>query len=195
MSDLQIGKYKIDPVLFEKGFAKGCGPYECQTTCCSSGVWVDVKECDVVLSYKEQIKKYMDDSQTTDDSKWFDAEEIEDHDFESARAIGTAVFNNKCTFLKKSGQCSIQLFSGEELGDRWKIKPFYCIAFPITVVDGLLTFDDYQQDNAKCCSIVSEGKENTLVDSCKDELVFMLGEEDYKKLQHYEVAELSKMNL
>ncbi|HLP16424.1 MAG TPA: DUF3109 family protein [Bacteroidota bacterium] len=181
MEKLYIGKYEIDPILFTKGFAVNHGPYQCETKCCASGVWTDVKEKEVIMSYKDQIKAFMDETQTTDDTVWFDPEEITDTDFVSGRAIGTQTHNNKCVFLKKDGRCSVQLFSKETFGDAWKIKPFYCVAFPICVSEGVLTFDDYQQGCAHCCSIV-DNAEVSMVESCKAELEYVLGAEGYQTL-------------
>lgn len=182
MSELIIGKYRIDPILFEKGFARGCGPYQCQTTCCSSGVFVDPAEKEVVLQHKEEVKGQMDETQVRDESVWFETRFEEDLDFPSGYAVGTEVHNGKCTFLRKDGRCSIQLVSAEKYGDPWKIKPFYCIAFPICVDSGTVTFDDYQQDEAVCCSIVRD-TDTTLVDSCKAELEYVLGKEGYQTLK------------
>jgi hypothetical protein len=181
MSEIVIGKYKIDPVLFEKGFAKDCGPHKCETTCCSSGVFLDPTDRDVIIQNKEEIKTKMDETQTTDDTKWFDNRKEIDVDFPSGFAVGTEVFNDKCVFLRNDGRCSVQLLSAEKFDDPWKIKPFYCVAFPICLDNGLLTFDDYQQDSAACCSIVKQ-TESTLVDSCKAELEYVLGADGYRQL-------------
>lgn len=187
MSELSIGKYKIDPVLFEKGFSKGCGPYHCETSCCSSGVFLDPKDRDVIIDHTEEVKLMMDETQTQNDAAWFDNTREEDIDFPSGYAVGTEVFNNKCVFLRKDGRCSVQLVSAEKYNDPWKIKPYYCIAFPISVDNGVLTFDDYQQGKAKCCSIV-ENTDATLVDSCKAELEFVLGKEGYEQLNNYKIS-------
>ena len=64
MTELIIGKFKIDPVLFEKGFSKGCGPHQCETTCCSSGVFLDPADRDIILEHKEEVKLQMDETQT-----------------------------------------------------------------------------------------------------------------------------------
>lgn len=191
MSELQIGKYRIDPILFEKGFAKGCGPFQCQTTCCSSGVFVDPAEKEVILQHKEEVKQQMDETQVQDESVWFENRLEEDIDFPSGVSVGTEVHNNKCTFLRKDGRCSVQLVSVEKYNDPWKIKPFYCVAFPISVENGLLTFDDYQQDEAQCCSIVKD-TDSTLVDACKAELEYVLGKEGYRELQNYKTAKLQE---
>lgn len=184
MNDIHIGKYKIDPILFEKGFAKGCGPFQCQTTCCHSGVFVDPLEKETILQHKDEIKAKMDETQITDESVWFENREEEDMDFPSGYSIGTEIHNDKCAFLRNDGRCSIQLVSAEKYNDPWKIKPFYCVAFPITVENGMLTFDDFQQDDAACCSVVNDS-ESTLVDSCKAELEFVLGKEGYQQLKEF----------
>ena len=178
---MRIGKYEIDPVLFEKGFPKGCGPLACESTCCSVGVFADLKEKELILSHKDAVKKYMDETQTTDDSRWFDNEVVGDSDYPSGKAVGTEVFNDKCVFLNKSGMCSLQSAGAGEGMGRWALKPFYCIAFPITVEEGVLTFDDFQQGKTQCCSSI-DTKETTLVESCKDELELILGHDGYDKL-------------
>lgn len=185
MSDLTIGKYRVDPALFEKGFSKGCGPYQCETTCCSSGVFLDPTDRDVILEHKEEVKLQMDETQTTNEAVWFDNKPEQDIDFPSGYAVGTEVFNNKCVFLRKDGRCSVQLVSADKYNDPWKIKPYFCIAFPISVDNGLLTFDDYQQGKTACCSIV-HSTDATLVDSCQAELEFVLGKDGFRELKDFQ---------
>ncbi len=187
MSELVIGKYKIDPVLFEKGFSRGCGPYQCETTCCSSGVYLDPNDRDVIMDHKEDVKLQMDETQTTNDSVWFDNKQEEDVDFPSGFAVSTEVFNDKCVFLRKDGRCSVQLVSADKYSDPWKIKPFYCVAFPIALDHGVLTYDDYQDGKTKCCSIVVD-TDVTLVDSCKAELEYVLGKDGYSELKNYQIS-------
>lgn len=178
---MRVGKYEIDPILFEKGFSKGCGPLACESTCCSVGVFADLEEKELILSHKEAVKKFMDETQTTDDSLWFDSDVLDDSDYPSGKAIGTEVFNDKCVFLNKSGMCSLQIAAASEGIGRWGLKPFYCTAFPITVEEGVLTFDDFQQGKTHCCSSI-DTKVTTLVESCRDELERILGRDGYKEL-------------
>ena len=155
---MRVGRYDIDQILFEKGFSKGCGPFACESTCCESGVYVDLKEKELILSRKETVKKYMDETQTTDDTRWFDGEVLDDGDYPSGKTIGTE----------------------EKLG-RWALKPFYCVAFPITVDDGVVTFDDFLQQETTCCTFI-DNRETTLVEACREELEFVLGKDGYKEL-------------
>ncbi|MGA9407558.1 MAG: DUF3109 family protein [Bacteroidota bacterium] len=178
---MRIGKYEIDPILFEKGFSKGCGPFACESTCCSAGVYVDLNEKELILSHKEVIKKYMDETQLTDDARWFDGETENDGDFPSGKIVGTEIINDKCVFLNKSGMCSLQIAGTEEKLGRWALKPFYCVAFPITVDEGVVTFDDFLYQKTTCCSFIDD-RETTLVEACKEELEFVLGRTGYEEL-------------
>lgn len=181
MTELRVGKFIVDPALFTKGFAKSHGPFACETSCCASGVFVDLKERDVIVGHKDGIKAHMDETQTTDDSRWFDDDIVDDQDFISGKTVGTQTHNDKCVFRRLDGRCSIQVYGQESGAGAWTYKPFYCIAFPVVVCDGVLTFDDYQQGSTRCCSIVDEHAA-PLVDSCKDELEYILGKEGYEEL-------------
>ncbi|MEI7906650.1 MAG: hypothetical protein WCI84_04765, partial [Bacteroidota bacterium] len=144
---------------------------------------------DIILEHKEEVKLQMDETQTQEHAVWFDNKQEVDTDFPSGFAVGTEVHNDKCVFLRTDGRCSVQLVSAEKYNDPWKIKPFYCIAFPIAVDHGVVTYDDYQDGKTQCCSIVSETN-SSLVDSCKAELEFVLGKEGYSELKNYQVSKL-----
>ncbi|MGA7159942.1 MAG: DUF3109 family protein [Bacteroidota bacterium] len=188
---MRIGKYEIDPILFEKGFSKGCGPFACESTCCTAGVYVDLKEKELILSHKEVIKKYMDETQVSDDTRWFDGEIEDDGDYPSGKIVGTEVVNDKCVFLNKFGMCSLQIAGMEEKLGRWALKPFYCVAFPITVDEGVVTFDDFLHQKTTCCSFIDD-RETTLVEACKEELEFVLGQTGYAELSVMQKEHISK---
>jgi hypothetical protein len=142
---------------------------------------VDLGEKKRILSHREIIKKYLDETQLKDDTRWFDPEVVEDSDFPSGKAVGTEVVNDKCVFLNKSGRCSLQIAGTEEKLGRWALKPFYCIAFPITVEDGVVTFDDFLDERSACCTSVND-HETPIVSACKEELEFVLGHAGYEEL-------------
>ncbi len=182
---LKIKEYEVDPMLFSHGFSKGCGPYQCDGTCCCDGVWVDVKERDQILKEKDLIKKYMDDTQNKNHEEWF-AEYWEDPDFPSGAAVGTTVYKNNCVFLNKEGRCVIQVAATQEGRDRWDIKPFYCVLFPVSVTEKTLTFDEHMEgEGTTCCNIYPE-YQTPMFEGCKDELVYAVGEDGYQKMiDHY----------
>ncbi len=75
----------------------------------------------------------------------------------------------------------MQIAGKEEGLGEWKLKPFYCIAYPVTVEEGVLTFDDVCQGDTLCCSL-AKATDAALVDTCKAELEYILGSEGYRRL-------------
>ncbi|MDI6780212.1 MAG: DUF3109 family protein [Bacteroidota bacterium] len=178
---LKIKNYVVDENLFNLGLAMGCNPNDCTGECCSDGVYISLEDHKKILEYKDVIKKHMDETQTIDESVWFETQTEQDADFPGGVCIGTQVYNDKCVFLNKEKRCVLQV-TAVSLGlDRWAIKPFYCIAFPIVVAENVLTFDDMMNDKAPCCTAKESLPEN-IIDACKDEFVYILGEEHYCKL-------------
>ncbi len=182
---LKVKQYQISNDFFEKGFAAGDGPCNCATECCHGGVWADVKEHATIMAKKELVKRQMDETQTTDESKWFEPEPVDDRDFPSGKAIGTEVFNDKCVFLDKFGRCSIQLAAIADGKHKWVWKPMYCILFPVEISDNVIGFDPMMQGEHACCSI-SDSFETPLYAACKEELTQLLGEDGFTTLEeHY----------
>ena len=183
----KVKDYLVAPELFTKGFHASGGPCTCRATCCEGGVFADVRERDRIMAHRETIKKYMDETQTTDESRWFDAQDREDADFASGRCIGTSEINDKCAFLDRLGRCSLQVAAAGEGMPRWALKPLFCVLFPISISDHVIEFDDMLQGDEACCSVES-GHEIPLFKGCRDELVHLLGEDGYRLIEeHYEL--------
>ena len=70
VSEKIINGLKIDPQIFTFNF--NC---KCNGQCCNYGVYTDLKEYELILSLKDKLIPLMDDSQTTDVSKWFESPE------------------------------------------------------------------------------------------------------------------------
>jgi len=183
---VKVGGLTFSAQLFRAGFASGHGPCRCASTCCMSGVFLDLGERDRILEHADQIAQQMDATQDRRPASWFDSEEIQDGDFPSGRCVGTSVVNDKCAFLDQRGRCSAQVAAVEAGLDRWAWKPHYCILFPIEVSDGVVSFDDMLQEDESCCT-VSGHFEVPLFRACRDEIVHLVGEDGYRKLEeHYE---------
>jgi hypothetical protein len=181
---LEIGTYKISPELFEQGYPQGSGPCACTSACCEEGVYLDPCDRDRILKHHEIIKASMDETQSTDEKVWFDQQEEEDSDFPSGKSVATNVVNGKCAFLDRTGRCSIQVASVAAGMDRWALKPFFCILYPIDVSDGVVSFDALLQDEQTCCSVGARF-ETPLFEACKGELTFLVGENGYAEIERY----------
>lgn len=173
----------IDPIIFTHPFVERCNIGLCSGECCWYGVFIDLKEMEFILENKEIIKQYMDDSQTKDESKWFEPIE-EDSDFPSNYCAGTEIYNHKCVFLDKNGFCSLQKAAIARNEHRWKYKPLYCVLFPLTIYEGKLTVDDDHINRLHYCS-KPRHQISTVFDAMKDELIYLLGEDGYNELLRY----------
>ncbi len=182
---LTVKGYMISPDLFKKGFKAGGGPCTCTSRCCEGGVYVDIREHERILAHKELVKQQMDETQSKDESTWFERETFEHTDFPSGRCIGTQEINKKCTFLDGQGRCSLQVASVAAGQHKWTLKPLYCILYPIEISDKVIGFDDLLQDEEHCCTIC-ERFTMPLFQGCREELVHLLGEDGYDAIvRHY----------
>jgi Fe-S-cluster containining protein len=193
---------KIDETIFTQGFVDYCNIDKCGGGCCHSGVYADTHEYERILNHKDKIAAVMDETQDTDPAHWFDGEWIDDTDFASGRATGTAVhdrdggisgFTEGCVFLDKRHFCSIQVAAAQEGLHRWAWKPDYCILFPVTVVEGTITYDDSHSVDLNYCG--PDGKVNyvhSVFEAMKEELQHFLGTDDFNKLNDFYLANRSR---
>lgn len=187
-----IGKFKIDPVIFTSKFVKACDVCKCSGECCYYGVYTESTEWERIMKDADDIKELMDDSQTRDTNKWFEAP-VEDDDFDSGIAVGTEVYNGKCVFLDKQGFCTLQKLAMKRGESKWKYKPLYCILFPLVVTEGILTVDDDHLARMHYCNVLAN-QVSTVYEACKEELRHLLGEEGFAQLEVYREEYLSKTN-
>ncbi len=188
-----INGYYIDPIIFTHKFVKACDVCICSGECCYYGVYTDKKEYEKIIDIKERIVRSMDDSQTKEAAKWFEAPE-EDDDFESGVAYGTELHNGKCVFLDKQGFCTLQKVAVESGEFKWKYKPLYCILFPLIIWDGAITVDDEHLERMHYCN-KPVNQVSTIYECCKSELEFLLGAEGMKELDSYRNEYLVQLKL
>lgn len=189
---LEFKGMKIDPLIFTQGFVPGCNISICGGQCCNWGVYMDRDFQPVIMEYEDRIKDVMDEFQPKDSSLWFEKELEEDSDFPSGYAIGTELFvNNKgttqCVFKDKKGYCSLQVMAVENGKHKWEIKPKYCIMYPITIIDKVLTVDNDHSERLDYCGVHhSENYTQTIFDAMTEEIKFIMGEDGYDFLNdHY----------
>jgi len=184
----KINGVLIDPQIFTYKFICNC-PGEC----CHYGVYTDHKEYLTILSIQDEIKKAMDDTQSRDVRKWFEPEEI-DEDFESGIAVGTEVINDKCTFLDKDGLCTLQKIAMQKGEYKWKYKPLYCILFPLTTYEGVLTIDTDHIDRLPYCNI-DPNTRLTMFEACEEELKHFFGDKGFEELKNYREEYLNEIKI
>ena len=133
----------------------------------------------------------MDDNQPKDSNKWFEAELEEDTDFPSGFALGTEVYetpsgHKQCVFKDKRGFCSIQVAADKHNMHKWAIKPKYCIMYPLTIIDNVLTYDDDHAEKLDYCGVnMKKNFTQTVFEAMTEEITFILGADGYAYLNEY----------
>jgi len=177
-----IPELQIDPEILTQRFSPHTSMCNCDGTCCAEGVLLDVKEKELILAQADLIKKYLEPQQEKDTAKWFDNHIQHDADFPSGMCDGTAVKGNSCVFLCSKGLCALQKTAMAEGMDKFALKPFYCVAFPITIDEHIIkTYEPDFTNRRQCCSTVSHGP-LTVLDVCREEFEYILGTEGLKEI-------------
>ncbi len=179
-----ISGYYIDTLIFDYQFVKSCNIDKCYGECCYNGVYADRGEAEFILSVQNKLIEIMDDSQTKDSNLWFEFA-VEDTDYESGFCQGTNTYNNKCVFLDKVGFCSLQKLALKENLDKWYFKPKYCILYPLTFVNKIISVDTENLDCHFNCNNFNS-KKVSIIEACKEELKYILGDEGFKELLEYQ---------
>jgi len=172
----------VDDAVFELRFGRGCSTGQCDATCCSTGVTLDVIERDRVLAHVDLVRRAMSPGQDPDPAHWFDDAEFADADFPSGRATNTRVNGTGCVFLDADRRCVLQKAS-LAAGNGLDLKPFFCTAFPMAVSRGVLVVDDPDIRQRSCCCACTADGPLTVFDVCGMELTYMLGGEGVAALR------------
>jgi Zn-finger nucleic acid-binding protein len=164
----------VHPSLLRERFAAGCDTRLCAGACCRTGVWLDPGERDRILAHADLVRAQMEPGQARDPRRWFSRRARADRDFPSGRAVYTRVFRGRCVFLDGGGRCVLQkaTLAG---GGRPRLKPFFCTAFPVTIVDGVVMLDDTRVRAGQPCCAASAGGPLSALDTCGMELAHVLG--------------------
>ena len=172
---LHIPDLQLDPVIFKPTYDGACSMGHCNAHCCRDGVFLDPADKQKILDHKDLVISHMDPHQIKDPDEWFDEELTDDPDFPSGVCTGTAAPDYGCVFLNARGHCVLQVAGTAAGMPKFELKPYYCVAFPLTISEGVLTVEDGSFTNrAECCA---PGGDPQLApaDVCREELEFMLG--------------------
>ena len=178
-----VGEMHVDPLLFRPVFHANCSMRNCNGRCCAEGVLLDPRDKERILAHAALIQKYLESGMDRDPAAWFDGNVEADPDFPSGFCEGTAADERGCVFLDSRGLCTLQKAAVGEGMHKFALKPFYCVAYPLTLEAGTLTIEDGDFTNRpSCCSSVDDGHQSVF-DVCGEELEYMLGAEGASELR------------
>ena len=178
----QFPELKVGDEVFAVRYDKGCSMSNCRGRCCADGVDVDIAERDRILQHADLIRPHMDETQDRDSTNWFQ-KPFADSDFPSGTAATTRLKSNGCVFLNKDGACVVHIAESQAPPGFGNLKPFFCRAFPICILNSTLSIDDEQcPDDHQCCGPVKNGP-LTIFDICAFELEYVLGTDGLSELR------------
>jgi hypothetical protein len=71
----------------------------------------------------------------------------------------------------------------EEGMQKFALKPFYCVAFPLTIDEHVLTtYEPEFTNRPQCCSVGAAGA-LTVLDVCREEFEYMLGADGLREVE------------
>lgn len=185
-----IPKLYIDPEILTKRFSPSCSMCHCNGSCCAEGVLLDIEDKERILAHADLIKRYLEPQQEFDVSKWFDHSVEFDIDFPSGQCDGTTVRNGGCVFQDSKGLCALQKTAMAEGMDKFALKPFFCVAFPLVIDQHMLTLDDPEFTNRpQCCTVVPEGSLSAF-DVCREEFEYILGQDGLREIEKVFINEM-----
>ncbi len=142
---LMIDGRAVSRRLLEARPSTRCRVEECQSYCCSGGVYIHTSQVDDILAHQHMITPHLP-PERRDPSRWFDGVVEPDEDYpEAGPCMGTSVVDDPthpagqtCIFLTAGRRCALQaagLAAGEHA---WRFKPFYCALHPLEIIAGEL---------------------------------------------------------
>ena len=177
-----ISSLSVHENIFSSCFHSQCSVNNCTAACCRYGVFIDIKEKENILAHADVIQRHLEPEQEHDVGLWFEENIIVDPDFPSGRAIGTQFNEHGCVFLDRKGRCALQKAAIAEGMEKFALKPFFCVAYPITIEAGELMVDKaHFAGRPECCGTTDNGT-LTVFDVCAEELQYSLGEDGYNEL-------------
>jgi len=190
MESLTIKGKRVGINVLEAKATQRCITTECQSWCCTGGVWIDSWEKEKILAQAEKVKPHLPEGRR-DETRWFDGERDNHLDFPSGWGEGTAVVDDPthpagttCIFLRPADRyCALQTASIANGDHPWSFKPFYCILHPLTIEHDHLHLDDANEiyhEGGHCQR--PHDRETPLFVTFRAELEHVLGEDGYADL-------------
>ncbi len=190
---LMINGRRVHRGLLEARPMRRCELVECQSYCCSGGVYIHHRQVDDILAHQDLIKPLLP-PERRDASQWFEGDEGLDEDYpEAGTGTGTAVVEDPthpagqtCIFLlPESRYCALQSAGMAQGEHPWRFKPFYCALHPLGL-DGqelvLVEGSEMYLDGGSC-NRSTDGSVVPVYKLFEPEAKLVLGEAGYRQLE------------
>lgn len=195
-NSLVINDNVIDPALLARKSITRCEITTCKGSCCSDGVWLDLRQADAIREQAGLIQPFMPPERRAVEG-WFSELHDDDAAFPSGFYTGTNTVpdpthpnGETCVFLRPEDRfCAIQAASTAHGHPAWALKPTYCCLFPLVdrfEDDGrrVVTVDDDNSlfERGGGCHEKCAGEPRPMFQIYAEETVLAIGLDGYHKL-------------
>lgn len=173
-----VGSFRLSPEFFIRTRLRNqCAANGCSGDCCSGGVTATLYEVARIKAHAQEIQPYL----------------IEPYDFDSwdvshSADIGTPVWNEnkpgeQCWFQRENRLCALHSLALEKGMPVPSIKPFFCLFFPLTLIDLDINVTEISVDGKayETCLVQSE-QETYLFKQFETELRRVIGDANFDEL-------------
>jgi hypothetical protein len=168
---------EVDPLVFRAKFPASCRLDLCRGRCCRFGVWADVGERDVIMAHQGLFSPYLR-PEAAEPRSWF-GKTVKDDDCPSGMAIETMDINGYCAFFNPEYGCVLQKGAAEAGMHEWKLKPRFCIMFPLVLMENELTVDEHMKS---LWCMKEKNRTHPITLSVRREVHYLFGEVVARKL-------------
>lgn len=172
-----IGQFRLSPEFFNRTRLVNRCLKDCANLCCDEGVFLTLYDAQQVLDHREEIQPYL--IKPLDFDSW---------DISRTAFITTPVFDEggphqRCWFFTKGQRCALHSLAVDKNLPLRSIKPFFCVLFPLTLVDLDFNVTEITVDAKAYKTCLVEGnEEGWLYVQFEPELRRILGEDGYAEL-------------
>ncbi len=188
---VMIDGIAVDAGLLAARAIRRCRAGECDSYCCSGGVYISLRQAEDILANAALVQPHLP-AERRDPAGWFDGDVVSDDDHPHGEPVmGTQVVpdsthpvGESCVFLRPDRKCALQV-AGQANGQHpWRFKPFYCALHPLVYDQKMLALAEgsemYQEGGS--CNRPAAGPPVPLIEFFRPELELALGETGYAKL-------------
>ncbi|MBL8057675.1 MAG: DUF3109 family protein [Anaerolineales bacterium] len=190
--DLIVNGVRVDADLLAARPVRRCSLAECQSYCCTGGVYVSVEHAADVLAHQHLIQPHLPEARR-DPALWFDGTAEPDDDHPAGGLVtGTAVLpdathpvGESCVFLRPDRLCALQATGLAEGLHPWRFKPFYCALHPLVYIEKRIVLSEESEMYLEggSCNRPAPGQAVPLYELFDAELILALGEAGYAELK------------
>jgi len=189
--ELMINGVAVDTGLLEARPLRRCRLEECQSYCCSGGVYIAVSQAADIRAHAALIQPHLPEERR-DPALWFAAETEPDEDHPAEEpTTWTNVIDDAshpagqtCIFLRPDRLCALQA-AGIAAGEHpWRYKPYYCALHPLVWENKRVVLAEQSEMYLEGgnCNRPNPGQPIALWQLFDMELKLVLGEAGYEEL-------------